>query len=84
MSVDTEPEVARDAGALNVREAKVALEYHAARAAKRGDDGCNAELLAVRDVIDQLVETIETLGSNGDDLMRKVLAGQQSLTRLPQ
>jgi hypothetical protein len=83
MPTNTEPEIARDAGPLNVREAKVALEYHAARAAKRGDTGCNAELLAVCDVIDQLAEEIRTLRIGGADLARKVMAGRESLSRLP-
>jgi hypothetical protein len=81
--VNTESEVARDAGPLNVREAKVALDYHAARAAKRGDYGCHAELKAVSDVIDQLVEQIEELRTTGGDVIRKLLASRESLSRPP-
>jgi hypothetical protein len=81
--MNTEPDIARDAGPLNIREAKVALDYHAARAAKRGDYGCNAELMAVRDVIDQLVEQIEELRTAGGDVVRKIMASRESLTRKP-
>jgi outer membrane murein-binding lipoprotein Lpp len=83
MSKDTEPKIARDAGPLNVREAKAALDYHAARAQKRGDYGCYTELKAVGDVIDQLVEKVEELNSAGGQLVRLVMAAKESLTRLP-
>lgn len=81
--MDSEPEVARDAGPMNVREAKAALDYHAAKAAKRGDYGCVTDLSCVRDTIDQLVEQIDDLRSAGGDIVRKILASRESLSRLP-
>ena len=83
MAYDTEPDTARDDGPMNVREAKAALDYHATKAQKRGDYGCYADLKAVGDVIDQLVEQIELMRSADGDLVRQVMAAKESLTRLP-
>lgn len=77
--MSTEPEVARDGGPLNVREAHAALDLHAARAVKRGDYGCAADLKAAGDVIDQLVERIAELETAGASLVRQVLASRESL-----
>ena len=57
---------------LNVREAHAALDLHMARAMKRGDDGCYADLHEVSALIDRQAEEIETLRSAGGQLMRSI------------
>lgn len=81
--MSTEPDIARDAGPFNVREAKAALDYHVAKAAKRGDYGCVCDLQAIAELIDELVEDAEALRSAGGSLVRQVLAAKESLTSLP-
>lgn len=76
---DTEPDIARDAGPLNLREAHAALDLHIARALKRGDDGCAVDLQAVADVLDQYADEIEQLKRAGSSLVRQVLASRESL-----
>lgn len=78
-----EPDIARDAGTPNVREAKALLDYHVAKAARRGDYGCVCDLQSVAELIDQLVEDAEALRSAGGDMVRKLLASKESLSKLP-
>jgi hypothetical protein len=82
--MSTEPDIARDAGPLNAREAKHALDYQASLAAKHGNYGLYADLKACEDVIDQLVKEIETLRTAGGDIVRQIMASKESLTRKPQ
>ena len=82
MTIDTEPEVARGES-MNVREALAALDYHAAKAEKRGDYGCHCDLLEIRAVIEAQQKAITELRSAGGELIRKLRAGVQSLTSKP-
>ena len=68
---------------LNVREAHAALDLHMARAMKRGDGGCYADLHEVAALIDRQAEEIEMLRSAGASLVKNVMAAKESLGKLP-
>lgn len=53
--MDNEPEIARDGGPFNLREALVVLALHSARAAKRGDYGAHSDLAKVSEFIESLI-----------------------------
>jgi hypothetical protein len=78
-----EPDIARDPGPFNVREAKASLDYHVAKAAKRGDYGAVCDLQAVAELIDELVADADALRSAGGEMVRRALAMRESLTSIP-
>lgn len=48
--------IPRNDGPLTIEEAIAALDLHAARAARRGDYGCHADLTAARELLDKIAE----------------------------
>lgn len=88
--MDSEPDIARDAGPMNVREALAALDFHASKAAKRGDYGCQADLSSVREVLEDLQDRVERvigqivrMQDDVSEAQRNVRASIESLSRLP-
>jgi hypothetical protein len=79
----SEPDIARDGGPFSVNEALAALDFHMAKAEKRGDYGCHSDLKLVGDLIETLQECIDELRSAGAEVMRRAMAAKESLTRLP-
>jgi hypothetical protein len=78
----TDPEIARDGGPFNIREAKAALDFHIAKATHRGDYGAVSDLQAIADVIDRLVEDHDRLASQLASLAGAALEVRASLETL--
>ena len=81
--MDTEPDIARDSGPFNLREAFAALDLHMARAQKSGNYGLHSDLKKIAEFIATQQERIDDLRAAGGDIVRKILASRESLSKLP-
>ena len=75
MSDDTKP--------FTIREALIALDFHANKAMKRNDMGCHDDLLSVADVIRSLRDQCAVMEAAGAELSRSVRASLESLGKPP-
>jgi hypothetical protein len=71
-----EPDIARDGGPFNLKEALVALAFHATKAAKRGDYGAHSDLTKVSEFIESL---IAERAAEAREMVRAVRASVESL-----
>lgn len=83
MMSNAEPDIARDGGPFNLREALAALDLHKTRAMKAGNYGLHSDLELVAQFIEAQQEQIDALRSARDALIRKLLASRESLSKTP-
>lgn len=80
---NAEPDIARDGGPFNLREALAALDLHKTRAMKAGNYGLHSDLELVAQFIEAQQESIDAMRAAGGEMVRKAMAARESLTRLP-
>ena len=80
-----EPDIARDAGPLNLREALAVLDYHRVRAAQRGDYACVCDLQSVADLLESLAAAEHAYSiaqERADELEMKLGAARKQVDEL--
>lgn len=82
----SEPDIERDGGPFSVKEALAALDYHMAiaeRASGQWPMSLHADLTKIAELIERLETDRDELRSAGGDIVRKLLASRESLSREP-
>jgi hypothetical protein len=73
----SEPDIARDGGPFNLKEALVALNFHSVKAWKRGDYGAHSDLTKISEFIENL---IAERAAEAREIARAVRASVESLS----